>query len=161
MNRNKIVGIIGLALLTALALITVHFICGHAQAQASGGGIEGLFAVLDLRAWGLDFSTLGQCGAGLALASAPLAISEEQVKEFQGILGEMKGGWNELKNLPAGFKSLQGESAELKQQVTEVRRLMASRSSTVARVHKQGAVSEECARNLAAHFVAHCERSGK
>ena len=70
-------------------------------------------------------------------------------------------GKNLFKNLPANFKSLQGESAELKQQMTEVRRLVASRSSTVARVHKQGAVSEDCARNLAAHFVAHCERSGK
>src|SRR6266404_4346280 len=96
MNCKKLAGFIGLAAFALLAGVTV---------------------------WNLqlDLFSLNDAVAGLALAAAPLVLTEEQVKEFQGILGEIKGGWGELKNLPATFRSLQGENAELKQQVTDVR----------------------------------------
>ena len=100
MNKTKhikIVGIIGLALLAALAVTLCHL-------------PSAIFA------------------CGVALASVPLVLSEEQVKEFQSILGEMKGGWAELKTLPATFKSFQHDSTQLQQQMTDVRRLLASRS---------------------------------
>src|SRR6266516_4875001 len=45
---------------------------------------------------------------GLSLAAAPLVLTEEQVKEFQSILSEMKGGWAEIKRLPEVFASFQG-----------------------------------------------------
>src|SRR6266576_2220444 len=98
MNKTKhikIVGIIGLALLAALAVIFCHP------------------AILAF---------------GTVLASVPLVLSEEQIKEFQSILGEMKGGWAELKALPASFKSFQQDNTQLQQQMTDVRRLLAARS---------------------------------
>ena len=130
MNTKKIIGYIGLALLAALAV--------------------GL--------WTLD-SGLWTC-AGLALAAAPLALTDEQIKEFQGILGEIKGGWSEMKNLPATFKSLQDENARLQQHMTDVRRLMATRHSAPG-ARRPGLVSDECARHMAAQFVVHCEKSDK
>src|SRR5437879_437406 len=121
-TRRKLVGYIGLALLTALAV--------------------GL--------WTVDFG-LWTC-AGLALASVPLVLTDEQVKEFQSILGEMKGGWAELRSLPGTFKSLQDENTQLKQQMTDVRRLMAARANHSPRLRSAGLVSDDCARQLAAHF---------
>ena len=131
MNTKKIIGCIGLALFAALAV--------------------GL--------WTLDFGLW--TSAGLALAAAPLVLSDEQIKEFQGILGEIKGDWSGIKNLPATFKSLQDENARLQQHMTDVRRLMATRGNVSARVRTPGLVSDECARHLAAQFVVHCEKSDK
>src|SRR5215472_1448960 len=88
-------------------------------------------------------------------------LTDEQIQEFQGILGEMKGGWAELKGLPAACKSLQDENTQLKQQMTDVRRLMAARAGYWPRARTAGLVSDDCARHLSAHFILHCERSGK
>ena len=98
---------------------------------------------------------------GLSLAIAPLALTEEQVKEFQDILGELKNGWADVKGLPATFKTLQDETAQLKEHVAEARRLMIVRSQSTARLRARGSVSEDCARHLAAQFIIHCERSDK
>ena len=118
-----------------------------------------LLTVLALGLWTLDAGLW--TGAALALAAAPLVLTEEQIQEFQGILGEMKGGWAELKGLPTTFKSLQDENTQLKQQMNDVRRLMAARASHSPRVRTPGLVSDDCARHLSAHFILHCERSGK
>ncbi len=118
-----------------------------------------LLTVLALGLWTLDVGLW--TGTVLALAAAPLVLTEEQVQEFQGILGEMKGGWAELKGLPTTFRALQDESAHLKQQMTDVRRLLAARASQPSRVRTPGLVSDDCARQLSAHFILHCERSGK
>ena len=117
-------------------------------------------ALLGALAVGLYTLDLGLCTSAFALAAAPLVITEEQIKEFQGILGELKGGWAELKQLPASFKTFQDESAELKQHVTDVRRLLASRGPAPG-PRPAGRVSDACARYLAAQFIAQCERSGK
>src|SRR6266699_2920251 len=77
-----------------------------------------LLTALAVGLWTLDFG-LWTCGA-LALASAPLVLTEEQIQEFQGILGEMKGGWAELKTLPTTAKWLHEENVQLKQQMTDV-----------------------------------------
>ena len=97
---------------------------------------------------------------GLSLALAPLALTDEQLKEFESILGEMKGGWAELRGLPSTCKGLQDENAQLKEQISGVRRLMTSRIQA-PRVRAAGLVSDDCARHLSAHFILHCERSGK
>ncbi len=97
----------------------------------------------------------------VCMAAAPLVLTEEQVKEFQGILGEMKGGWEELKPLPAACRSLQDETARLQQQLGDVRRLVASRAGHGSAPRQRGGVSEGCARELAAQFIIHCERSDK
>ena len=90
-----------------------------------------------------------------------IQITEEQIHEFQVILGEVKGGWAAIKDLPAAFKTFEDEQARLRQHVTDVRRLLASRSPGAARARVPGLVSDDCARYLAAHFIAHCEKSGK
>ena len=123
-------------------------------------GYLGLALLAALAYFGLRNLDLGFCACGLALAAAPLVLTEEQVKEFHGILGEMKGGWEEIKRLPAACQSLQDDNAQLKSHITETRRLLLSRSSNrAARV--PGLVSDDCARHLAAAFVLHCEKSDK
>src|SRR5262245_33234022 len=47
---------------------------------------------------------------GLLLASVPLVLTEDQIKEFQTILSEVKGGWAELRGLPMTCKGLQDEN---------------------------------------------------
>lgn len=89
------------------------------------------------------------------------ALTEEQVKEFQSILGEVKGGWAEIKALPATFKTLQDDNAQVQQQVKEVRRLIAGHAATNPRTRGAGLVSDECARHLAAQLVAHCHKSDR
>ncbi len=131
MNKKTIVSIIGLALLTALAYFGLHTLR------------------LDLAA------------SGVMLALAPLALTEEQVKEFQGILGEIKDGWGEIKALPAGLKSLEADTAQLRQHLQEARRLFAARALTTTRFRLAGCVSDECAQYFTASFIAHCEKSGK
>jgi HK97 family phage major capsid protein len=88
-------------------------------------------------------------------------LTEEQVKEFQGLLGEIKGGWAELKGLPSACKSLQDQNTQLNDQVGDLRRRVAARGQQAPRVRAAGLVSDDCARGLSAHFILHCERSGK
>jgi len=88
-------------------------------------------------------------------------LTEEQVKEFQGILVEMKGGWAEIKALPATFKTLQDETDRLRDHVTDVRRLVAGSRAAGGRSRTAGGVSDDCAADLAARFIAHCAKSDK
>ena len=120
-------------------------------------------AILAVLALTLEHAMWYHCtGAlGLALAVAPIVLTDEQVKEFQSLLGEMKGGWAELKPLPASFKALQDESLQLQQNVNEMRRTLAARASFSPRMRARGQVSDECARHLAAQFIVQCEKSNK
>src|ERR1051325_11123187 len=88
-------------------------------------------------------------------------LNEEQVKEFQTILGEMKGGWAEIKALPATFKTLQEDTAQMGQQLKDVRRLVAGRAGAKTASRAAGLVSDECARHLAAQLVVHCHKSDR
>jgi HK97 family phage major capsid protein len=92
---------------------------------------------------------------------AATGLTEDQVREFQGILGEVKGGWSQIKDLPATFRSLQDETARLQQQFSDVRRLIAGRSHGSSQPRRPGIVSDDCARHLAAHYIVHCEKSDK
>jgi HK97 family phage major capsid protein len=92
---------------------------------------------------------------------APASLTEDQVKEFQGILGEVKGGWSQIKELPASLRSVQDETTRLQQQFNEVRRLIAGRGHGASQARRPGTVSDDCARHLAAHFIVHCEKSDK
>ena len=131
MNKKTIIGSIGLALLIALAYFAIQ--------------------TLDIQ--------LAACG--LVLAAAPLVLTEEQVKEFHEILNEIKGGWADIKTLPASFKTLEDETAQLRQHLQDSRRLFAARAYSVPRSRLPGCVSDDCAQHLAAAFIVHCERSGK
>jgi len=101
----------------------------------------------------------GLAVAGMMAAAAPLALTEEQVREFQGILGEMKGAWAELRTAPADLRELRHESGQLKEKLEDARRAGLIRPT--AQPRRRGCISELCARNIAAAFIAHCERSGK
>ena len=86
--------------------------------------------------------------------------TETQVREFTAFLSEIKGGWAELKALPASIRALQDEGTRVAQHLTELRRSALTRS-TLRVPRAKGQVSDDCAQHLAAHFIAHCERSGK
>jgi len=88
-------------------------------------------------------------------------MTEQQSTEFQTILGEIQGGWAEVKSLPATFKTLQDQTGQLQQHMNDVRRLVAARGSGATRGRASGMVSEECARHLAAQFIAQCDKSGQ
>jgi len=90
----------------------------------------------------------------------PPAAADEQSQQLESLVTDLKGFSAELKTLPAAVKSVQDEQAQLRQQLTEVRRSRLGRAA-IATPRRAGEVSPECARHLAAHFIAHCERSGK
>src|SRR5262249_43302642 len=117
--------------------------------------------VLAALAMAFDHSLLGIQPLAFSLALAPVVLTEEQVKELQTLLSEMKGGWAEVQPLPASVKTLQGEPAQLQQHVADVRRLLAARPSVSQRLRAPGLISEECARHLAAQFIAQCEKGDK
>jgi HK97 family phage major capsid protein len=122
------------------------------------------FIALTLAFAGAAAFCLGAVDLGLGslmLAAAPLVLTDEQVREFQDILGEMKSGWTDLKPLPGVFKTLQDETGQLREHLADVRRLLLSRNTSAGRLRLRGQVSEDCARHIAATFITHCERSGK
>jgi HK97 family phage major capsid protein len=131
MNKKTMVSIIGLALLTALAYFGLHML------------------------------RLELAASGFMLALAPLVLTEEQVKEFQGVLGEIREGWGEIKALPGSLKALEADTAQLRQHLQDVRRLFGARALATPRVRLPGCVTDECAEYFAAAFIAHCEKSGK
>ncbi|HEY5914532.1 MAG TPA: phage major capsid protein [Verrucomicrobiae bacterium] len=84
----------------------------------------------------------------------------EQTMEIQNLLTEIKGGWSGVSALPTEVKALREGADRLATDLKDVRRQLASRIG-VAWPRRRGAVSDDCARHLAATFVAHCERSDK
>jgi HK97 family phage major capsid protein len=80
--------------------------------------------------------------------------------QLQSLLTEIKSGWANIKSLPASLQSLQNENAQLQQHVTDLRRSALSRSTHIA-PRRPGQVSDACAAQIAAHFIAHCDKSGK
>src|SRR5512137_2402717 len=86
---------------------------------------------------------------------------EDKVQEFETILGEIKGGWAEIKSLPSSLKTLKDDTAQLQEQFKDVRRQMAGRVGSSSQVRAPGLVSDECARHFAAQLVAHCQKSDR
>ena len=80
--------------------------------------------------------------------------------EIQTLLTEVQGGWAEIKKLPSAIRTLEEENSRLTQDLTAVRRSLLSRTSQLA-PRTSGRVSDDCARQLAATFIHHCDRSGK
>jgi len=82
---KKMIGLVGLAFLGALA--------GRWLSQ-----------------WSVTFCGWHLWAGGLALATAPLAISEEDLKQFQDTLSQFKDAWAGLKRLPDALAEVQGRS---------------------------------------------------
>src|SRR5438876_1010091 len=59
-----------------------------------------------------------------APAAGPPDLSEDRLKEFEGILNDIKGSSEEIKKLPATLKRLEEENSRLTQDLTAVRRRM-------------------------------------
>jgi HK97 family phage major capsid protein len=93
-------------------------------------------------------------------AAPPAALPDPQLTEFRSLLGDIRGAWSTISVLPGEFKTLRDGADKLASDVRDVRRqLLSRRSAPAARQH--GQVSDECARHLAAQFIAQCERSDK
>jgi HK97 family phage major capsid protein len=83
------------------------------------------------------------------------------VQEFHSLLADMQAEWSDVRALPASVRSLQDQTATLRQHVDDARRLMAARSGRGGRARVPGLVTDDCARHLAAQFIVHCEKSDK
>ncbi|HWI59246.1 MAG TPA: phage major capsid protein [Bacillota bacterium] len=81
--------------------------------------------------------------------------------ELSSLLTEIQGGWSEVKALPATVKTLQDQTTQLQEHLTTLRRSVVGVSGPLAPARTPGVVSMECARHLAAQFVAHCHKSDK
>ena len=94
--------------------------------------------------------------------SAPPADTspDSQLSELQSVLGEIRGNWSAISALPDQIQTLRHDTDKLGCDLREVRRGLLTRSAARP-VRSRGQVSEECARHLAAQFIAQCERSGK
>src|SRR5579859_7220852 len=88
-------------------------------------------------------------------------MTDQQISEFQSLLGEIQGGWAEVKTLPATCKTLQEQTGQIEQRVNDVRRLLAARTAAAPCTRAPGLVSDACARHLAAQFVVQCDKSDK
>src|SRR5437870_5258417 len=90
--------------------------------------------------------------------------TEDQLSEFNNLLTDIRGGWVEVKSLPAVVKTLQDNNDHLTQEVTALRRSALANSALhtphSAFVRPAGRVSDDCARKLASTFILHCARSG-
>ncbi len=91
--------------------------------------------------------------------AAPPQITPEQLADFDGALRDFHQRWPDFQALPEKVKSVETECAQLQQHLATLRRATALRAGGVI-ARPRGMVSEDCARHLAATFVAHCNRSG-
>jgi len=80
--------------------------------------------------------------------------------ELDSLVTDIRTGWTEVKSLPSAVRTLEDQNATLRQDLTALRRSTFSRSSLHA-PRCPGRVSDDCARQLAATFIQHCDRSGK
>ena len=87
-------------------------------------------------------------------------INEDKLNEFAGSVAGIKDGLQRLEGLAGTIKALEEKSSVFEDQLTQLRRLAASRSGTTPRP-RRGVVDEDCARHLAAQFILHCEKSNR
>src|SRR5262249_1980426 len=82
--------------------------------------------------------------------------------ELQTLLTEVKSDCAQIKALPETFKTLQDQTGQLQEDMTDVRRLLASRSAAAqCGTRPAGRVSDQCARHIASAFILHCDKSDK
>ncbi|HVV01855.1 MAG TPA: phage major capsid protein [Verrucomicrobiae bacterium] len=89
-----------------------------------------------------------------------MTTSQTTDPQTQNSAAELAAVLSDIKETRDRFKGLETETATLKQHINELRRLTVV-PGTPSRVRPRGSVSDACARQIAAQFIAHCERSGK
>jgi HK97 family phage major capsid protein len=86
----------------------------------------------------------------------------QQTSEMESLVGEIRTGWSGVSALPGEVQALKQTSEQLGADLKEVRRVLAARGlGAPGGVRSAGQVSAACARQMAATFIAHCEKSGK
>jgi HK97 family phage major capsid protein len=84
----------------------------------------------------------------------------DQMNQIESLLTEIKSDWEGLKKLPTALRAVEEQATKLEENLKEMRRTSATRAAS-ARLSASGNVSDDCARFLAATFIAHCEKNGK
>ena len=84
----------------------------------------------------------------------------ETVKQITTDIAEASTRLNAVKDLPAVVKDLEGQLLQMASQLADIRRQTLYRAAT-ARVRPYQTVSDECAAEIAARFVIHCQKSDK
>jgi len=85
----------------------------------------------------------------------------QEAKEMSELLSDVKRGWGSVAGLPGEVEKLRGATEKLESEVRETRRLVAGRAGASGGPRPAGGVTRDCAEQIAAHFIVHCERSGK
>jgi HK97 family phage major capsid protein len=92
--------------------------------------------------------------------AAPAAARNRTPEELEASLTELDTLWSGVKPLLGTVKSLEEQNSRLTQSLAEVRRSLLTRSGTIA-PRVPGQVTDDCARAVAAAFIAHCENSNR
>jgi HK97 family phage major capsid protein len=126
-------------------------------------GLAALALLAVVATFNLQLSTFNLLTSGLALATLPLAMTEEQLREGATLLDDLKGGWKRVKELPDLLKRVEDENAELKLEVGRLKKanLTGASSSGVRWLNGVPFVSDECARALASLYIIAGEQQGK
>jgi HK97 family phage major capsid protein len=88
-------------------------------------------------------------------------LTPDQATELSVVLDEIKGAWGALKPLPTLVKTMQEEQSGLQEKVSALRRLQLLRAPGTGGTRQRGSVSNECAAEISARFIAHCVKSDK
>jgi HK97 family phage major capsid protein len=88
-------------------------------------------------------------------------LTDTQMQEFQGILGEIRQGWTELRTAPEQLHGLQAIQEHLRSDLDALRRVVASRRHDPAAVRRPGFVSLECAEYLGSAMILGNAKSGR
>ena len=67
-----------------------------------------------------------------ALRNSNTPLSDDQLTEFQTLLTDIKGCSAEFKNLPGAVRSLQDDNTQFRDDLTDLRRSLLSRSTLQA-----------------------------
>ncbi len=84
-------------------------------------------------------------------------MTDTQMTSSEKILTELEADWPQFRST---LKTLEKDTSDLRQEIKDTRRVLVSRAGQSG-LRKPGLVSDDCARFLAASFIAHCERSNK
>jgi HK97 family phage major capsid protein len=86
-------------------------------------------------------------------------LTDTQLNEMYASLTEIRGGYAQVKDLPATIKTLEAENTRLSEQLSQLRLYLTRTTPPTQR--PRGQVTDDCARYIAATFIQHCAKSGK
>jgi HK97 family phage major capsid protein len=87
-------------------------------------------------------------------------LTEDEALRFTTEVAEFHQRWPEFRDLPVSVKALKEQGAKHTEQLAQLRLLLKS-GPTHSQPRPRGQVTDDCARHIAAHFIAHCAGSNK